>query len=323
MGDAPASATEAIAGWPVLRGAQNVELRLFLLGRKPAVKLEDLGREELARYEELARTGGFAASTLLQTGPHPESRDLGTDDSGRVQTLFLGRDEAWIEELLESEALERRGGRGGRTRSGAIMRSGRLLGYPDCCASFFARLQRQSDSFVLGSYRAGAGPAAAAPGGVAFIEALHPLLNMFPPMVSPVTWFPCSFSCAGSLSLATDRFAALQADEPHRAEEMRQGLSGLTLVFERFLFVHLHDVSFSRGRYEYSRVSDALSFTGERALTGSPAISAFRDRVTSLFAAHERARFAGSDITLEGSAGSAAGRLSSRILAVRFPEQAW
>ena len=309
----------AVVLWPCLQRAGNLELTLFLEGLKPAVKLEDLTSAELTRHEQQAVELGLSASTLMQTGPTPQSRNLGDDGSGSSHTLFLARQGRHVMELMDMERLERRGGAG---RAQAIYRSGRLLGYPDCCARAFCVLPRQDDTAVMAAYaQRGSGIPPAFAKDIVFVQASHPFLNMFPPMVSPVTWFPCTFECPSCQALAETQAVPLSRLQPDWSAEMAAGLPGFTLVFDRFLFLHFQDCEVDGKWLRFERVSDALSFAGDKALCESRSLSRFRSDVAAVVAGHTALRLDGETITLrDDRKRELQGRVGREMTLFEYPE---
>ncbi len=269
--ETPLSLRRPVSDWEALVRRPNVELELFLARGKPAVKLEDRDEIAVQRLRKLAATRGCAMEAVERdSGPTPEARDLDSRAGSRRFQVFLSWDHGHLPLLVE---LERRERRGGSQRGRAILRSGELLGYPACCSHFFAELQRQDDRAVLDAYRRVA-PAH---------QASDPWLNLFPPLASPVIWFPCSFSCAASLEAARRAVAALPG-LAGPGGRIHQLLAGVTLVFQRFLFVHLHDARTQGPVVRYDGVSDALSWTTEPLLRKSPVLRRFREQVTAPFA---------------------------------------
>ncbi len=252
--------------------SENIELALFMHGIKPAVKVEDQSLEAIAALRTMAGSvGAFMEVVERDSGPSAEERDMDSGAGSRLSQVFLSREESAMPLLVEMERRERRGG---NQRREAMIRSGEMLGYPACCVRFFANLPRQDDKAVLAAYGAGAGVAMPS----------HPYFNIFPPMVSPITWYPCSFHCASALSLAREGAAKLQMCG-HELSMPPERLAGITIVFQRFLFVHLHDVTRSGDWMEYGKVSDALSWTRDPLFVEAEILREFRLRVTEPLAA--------------------------------------
>jgi hypothetical protein len=246
-------------------GETNVEVMLFFMGLKPALKVEDQRPEEVAALTRLAHGLGAAIEVLERTtGPTTAQRDMVADDK-RTMQVFLARDPAAIPLLLEMERRERRGG---SQRRRAIARSGDLLGYPPCCVRFFLTLEQQDDDHVIAEYRK--------QGPFAQTDALF---NIFPPMVSPLTWYPCSFHCQASRAKVGEALARLHMLSPSGMER-DEILRGVTLVFGRFLFVHLRHAHFDGEWICYSEVSDALSFTADPLFVDAPPLVGFRQQLT-------------------------------------------
>jgi len=293
-----------------------VDLRLLLAGARPAAKLEVLTPARARAYARLAAGHGLAAVSVDAQGePSPESRGFSAEEGAGSQALFLARDERVLEELVGAERRERRGGPG---RADAIRLSGRLLGYPHCCVDHFASLERQDDPRVLAAYAAGSGPG----DPLSWMRAAGPLLNFFPPMVSPVTWYPCSLECAHSKTLAhhwANQLTRGHEDEPMPAWD--ETLAGAVVAFERLAFVQLHGARRVGDRLQYEGVSDALSFSGEPALTRSSRLARFREQVTLRFAAAGRLQTTRSLLVLEDSYGRRVrGNPKTRPLLILFPE---
>ena len=297
--------------WPLLKDSQHIEFLLLKAGARPAAKLEDLDGSSLAHFIGAARAAGLAQRVMAQQeGPPPDSRGLAAPPAGVPHTLYLARDEAVLAELVAAEARERRSGRG---RRDAQLTSGRLLGYPDCCCRFFAGLERQDDGLVIRSYqrdREGPGPPAAA----------SPLLNFFPPLVSPVNWFPCSLSCDVSSEVAQRRMDLLLDQQPGRVQAILDALPGVTLAFDRFAFVHLYGPRREDEWLHYSSVSDALSFSTAPGVADSVLARSFRRNVTVPLARAGAVRVSGDAIALRAAAGAkAAGRLLRPLHVFFFP----
>ncbi len=247
----------------------NLELLLFELGHKPAVKVEDQGLAEVARLRAMAnREGAFIDVVERDSGPTAEARDMHSGEGARSFQVFLSNTASAIPLLIEMERRERRGG---TQRLKAIARSGEILGYPACCVRSFATLPRQDDAALVEAYREQSGD---------FPEC-HPIFNIFPPMVSPVTWYPCSLSCANTAAQADASLAVLQKHGGHHAERVSR-LQGVTIVFSRFLFAHLHDAHRRDDWIDYGEVSDALSWTTDPLFVEAEPLSSFRREVTEL-----------------------------------------
>lgn len=269
----------------------NVELLLFAIGGKPAVKVEDQSPEEVAELRSLLQGQGALMEAIERdSGPSPEARDMDSGTGARSFQVFLSRESSAIPQLMEMERKERGGG---NQRARAIARSGELLGYPTCCIRFFADLPSQDDAAVLEAYR----------GQVGNDIKADPLFNIFPPMVSPVTWFPCSFACAETMARATDAAVRIEQFTGNFKERMRR-LSGVTIVFRRFLFVHLHEAVVAGDWIEYSSVSDALSWTNDPLFVESKPLQAFREQVAECLAVGSALRLleGGLDVRVKGDA---------------------
>ncbi len=272
---------------------ENLELLLFTLGHKPAVKVEDQDSNRVDELCSMASRGGFFFEAIARdSGPTPEERDMNSGQGSSLSQVFLSRDEAAIPLLIEMERLERRGG---NQRRKAIIRSGEILGYPSCCVSAFANLRRQDDEAVLDTYRASLGPA---------IDAA-PIFNIFPPMVSPITWYPCSFQCSASLAQAGEVATEMQALDKKLTAQLAH-LEGITLVFERFLFVHLHGATKVEGKLEYRAASDTLSWTRDPLFVESSRLWAFRRNVTEQLASAGSLRLERGGIELQSQGGDVA-----------------
>ncbi len=245
-------------------GNDSIEVMLFFLGLKPAVKVEDQRPDDVATLSRLASGLGAAFEVVERTtGPTTAERDM-VADSNRTLQVFLARDPAGIPMLMEMERRERRGG---SQRRRAIARSGALLGYPDCCVRFFLTLSRQDDDHVIAEYRK-QGPFAPT----------DALFNIFPPMVSPLTWYPCSFHCQASRRQVGEALARMEMLSPGRPRD--ELLEGVTLVFGRFLFVHLRGVVFDGDWIRYGEASDALSFTADPLFSQAEPLQTFRQQLT-------------------------------------------
>jgi hypothetical protein len=288
--------------------ADNLELLLFTLGHKPAVKVEDQGPEGVEELRTLAQKGGFHFEAIARdSGPTPEERDMDSGGGERLSQVFISREEPAIALLVEMERRERSSG---NQRREAIVRSGELLGYPPCCVRFFAGLKRQDDEAVLEAYRKNPG------------LALHasPIFNIFPPLASPVTWYPCSFHCAASMARAGTMAADMQMLGKGLTASLDH-LAGITLVFERFLFVHLHGACRSEGWVKYGSVSDALSWTRDPLFVESERLKVFRQNVTQHLAAARCLRVHGDAIELQLECGCVQiGVLQSESLQFTFAE---
>jgi hypothetical protein len=299
----------ALADFDLLRSCEDVEWSLLLSGEKPSAKLEDLDEEHLAWYMAHAAHKGVFCRPVTQDGaPSPEGRGFAAAGSRPLQTLFLSWNEHALDDLVAAEAAERGGG---SDRGSAQERSGILLGYPRCCARFMAGLRRQEDDGVLATYRQEPGH---------WLLARNKLLNFLPPLVSPVTWYPCSLGCKASVDKAKHYMAALARSNHARADKIRSVLPGAVCVFSRFCFVHLHGVHFDGGWVRYSGVSDALSYTVQPSLTGSGRILAFRNEVTEVFARYRRVLFEPDRVVLRcGRGRERGGQLLKAPLLLRFP----
>lgn len=285
------------------KGYENLEMLLLLAGLKPAVKLEDLTTEARLNAMRVAADNGLAVREVTQTNaPSTKERGLG-EDSRVLTTLFLARDTAVVERLVMADAAQRQGG---SSRVAAIFDSGRLLGYPDCCVRFFAELPTQTDRSALDEYLH-SGRATPCQ-NIRYVETEEPLMNIFPPDVSPVTWFPCSFQCEAATRYALKVLDALKGKASKGIREMRRRLSGLTLVSGRFTFVHLGRVTQKGDWFDYEEVSDALSFSTESVLVESTVVAEFRREVSQVFAAYRRFRITPDGVMLDGPGGRLTGR---------------
>ena len=158
--------------------------------------------------------------------------------------------------------------------------------------------------------REGPGPPAAA----------SPLLNFFPPLVSPVNWFPCSLSCDVSSEVAQRRMDLLLDQQPGRVQAILDALPGVTLAFDRFAFVHLYGPRREDEWLHYSSVSDALSFSTAPGVADSVLARSFRRNVTVPLARAGAVRVSGDAIALRAAAGAkAAGRLLRPLHVFFFP----
>jgi len=257
----------------------NVEAALFDAGLKPTLKLEDLTPGERRRwwYRHDAPTIACGAVQDQRKLPSTGSRLLAGKGSQfrHPITYYMSHSHEALHELLRCEREQRTGGPG---RAEAIRTAGRLLGYPDCCTAAFATLERQDDAQVVAAY----GRNVTAEGKVRVLRAADPLLNFFPPLSSPVSWYPCSLSCSASVMLARRALSLLPDQE---ADRLRGFLSGAVLAFDKFRFVHLHGAALDGDRITWESVSDALSTPfPPRALAGSSILRAFRREVTRVFA---------------------------------------
>jgi hypothetical protein len=306
-----ADEASALLDWPVLRCAPNIELVLFLHGLKRATKMEDLDLGTVQSCaEEVAAAGGLA-EPIRQSGPGPGARGLAFAGHHRW-TLFMARSARELAALIAAEGAERRGG---EARGAAIRRSGRLLGYPDCCAARFAARPTQDDDSTLAALAASGGGLVRGP-----VRAADALLNVFLPMVSPVTWYPCSLECRSARSAGLAGMRLLRKVDRRRWLDVRSALPGLTLLFRRFELVHLHGIRRSGAGFAYNGVSDALSFSGDPALIRSEQVALFRRDVASIFAAFCKITLAGGGILLEDAQGGRIEGVPARpMLALRFP----
>jgi len=281
------------------------ELALVARGSKPAAKLEDLDPNAAARAVAVAQAWGLVTSVLDQSGtPRLVERDLALQFSGEPVTLFASSECLLVETLVEADRRQRMGG---PLRKPSIEISGHLLGYPECCRRFFADLPTQDDGAVLGAY-IHSGQATRCE-RIVVQDAPDPYLNFFPPLVSPVTWFPCSFTCSVSSEQAAEVVDAIR--EGRLGELSRsirtEYLEGLTLAFRRFLFVQLLACELKDGWYEYGYVADALCYTRQESLLQSEAVQAFRREVTSVFSSFRRFRVVEDGIVLQDAAGAELG----------------
>jgi hypothetical protein len=271
--------------YDVLKRVRDLELSLLFLGVKPAAKLEDLDYADAWRMAEESISHGLSVSIVRQdVGPTPEQRGLACRSGRGVFTLYVSKDGDAVFKLAD---LDREQKGSGRRRKDAILRSGLLLGYPDCCARFFAALDRQDDARVMAAYRSTAGPH----NGIAQLAASGPLLNVFPPLASPVTWYPCSFACKAAAAAAERAMVLLEEGVPERAAAIRDALAGVTLVFDRFRFVHFAGASMEGDTLACRGVADALSFTDAPRFTGSDPLVDFRVEVTSRLSGCDAVRF--------------------------------
>ena len=246
----------------------HLEWALLLSGHKPALKLEDRTQSEVGRWWDAAAANRFSVAVVKRlSGPRPERRNLSSAEGKRRFDVFVAPRKSIVDELADLARKERASG---DARSKAIIRSGELLGYPSCCAEFMAGLPRQDDDTVMSAYRQRAAGVVSLP---------SPLLNIFPPLVSPVTWYPCSLHCSATLEYANRVQTETEILEPAIAS-----LAGLTLVFGRFLFVHLVNAQLQDGWWLYEGVADALSFASEAVVLDSQHIRSFRHQVTNCFA---------------------------------------
>jgi hypothetical protein len=297
--------------WPL----GHVEAALFARGLKPALKLEDLTPAEARLWEKRAEMLGNPARAIRdqRTLPSPESRLLaGRKASARPPiTLLLGRTPEILATLLTAEDAQ---STSGAARAEAIRCAGRLLGYPDCCTSTFSRLPRQDDPQVIAAYSTPGNRE----GSIRFLTARSALLNFFPPLASPVTWYPCSFACDSSRAVAAEALETLSREQ---ADTLREFLSGIVLAFDRFRFVHLHRARRDGNLVRYESVSDALSaHAPPMALARSARLRAFRRFVTRRFAMGREVLLEGDRLIIRSQAGaSASGLLLEPLTVVWFP----
>ncbi len=293
----------------------HVEAALFAACLKPALKLEDLTPVEGRSWrQKIASIQDVVSSLKDQRAlPSPESRLLGRAGGTFKHpiTLYVAHRPEVLAELLRVEDEQKTGG---PRRAEAIRTAGRLLGYPPCCTAAFADLPRQDDPVVVASY----GRSAPSNGMVRSLVSESPLLNFFPPLAAPVTWYPCSFSCTASLDAARAGHARLA---PEAAQDLTAFLSGVVLAFDRFRFLHLHDARVESGRILYDGVSDALSTpSAPLALSRSSRLRAFRRMVSTVVAGGRELVVAGDRIVVSSSDGSqSSGVLLEPLTVVWFP----
>ncbi len=284
--------------FPWLSKRIPLELELFQEGLKPSLKLEDLTPDEGERLKaELQQRGNRVELVGQEGAPAPFERDMG-DAALPPVTLFASPIGTLLEELVASERQERTSG---SSRLQAILRSGELLGYPRCCVEAFAARPRQDDGEVVKALLSAGDP-----------EERHPaLLNFFPPMTSPVSWYPCSLHCGAALEVAERWLKGLASSDPLARHHRLDVLAGSTLVFGRFLFIHLPLAVKDGASVRFDGVTDALSFTGEKRLVESPVLQQFREEVTEQFPKAGSLLLKGDSLVVMSDSG---GPLEGRIL---------
>lgn len=294
--------------WSALASATDLEFHLTSIGAKPAAKLEDLSPARLERYVASAGEAGLDVAIVpLDSGPGPGERGLAAPETSDVSMLFAATNREVLRHLLEAEKKERRGG-SRRAASQAV--SGRLLGYPHCCTTRFTQLASQNDSTVMTDF---------ASMGKGALRAIHPVLNFFPPLVSPVTWYPCTFDCRFSLETGLEMMAALQAKAGARTAAIRSALPGLTLVFGRFCFVHLHAPKREAGGISFQSVSDALSFVAPDSRLHDGPAGRFRAEVAEPLAVCSHLAVQGRRVVASDGHSQFCGELESPLFSVEFP----
>ena len=149
-----------------------------MLPFKPVTKIEPVSGGELEAW----RAGGL---------PNLVARRRGTS---RVWELFTGSRRADVERAAALTARQR--GRG--DQRGVVEDLGRLLGYPACCASAYAR---QSRAVMANSFWSYVANRVAEPG---------PVPPEFSPLNVSLEYFPCSLRCSATV----DRTRAVLAASP-------------------------------------------------------------------------------------------------------------
>lgn len=205
-------AYEGFAARPLVLelGAKEGEWLALEAGTKPMVR-EVLPPEDLGSSMEHWRAAGLSWEVVDGGVERSGAGHLGRGGPRRV--VFVGRDRA---ALREAAALEEAELRGERDRSLAAFKEaqGRQLGYPPCCIAFFRD---------LGNLRENRPALAAAAAASPSFDAR--LSNTVLSVYHHVSWYPCRYDCAASLSLADEVVRALGERRPASSAGVRRFLA--------------------------------------------------------------------------------------------------
>jgi hypothetical protein len=112
---------------------------------------------------------------------------------------------------------------------------------------------------------------------------------------------------------------ALQAADATRTAAIRRVLPGLTLVFGRFSFVHLHAPKRGAGGVSFKAVSDALSFVSPDSQLHDGPAGRFRAEVVEPLSTCSHIAVQGRRVVASDGHTEICGDLASPLYAVEFP----
>ncbi|MBW2989980.1 hypothetical protein KY358_06725 [Candidatus Woesearchaeota archaeon] len=122
---------------------------------------------------------------------------------------------------------------------------GAILGYPECCSSFFERhfdeMSKRNNDFTMASLRSSSGLCFPFYTNIAARHFDLALLNHF----------PCSFSCAESIKMAKKHLKAIEEEDKEAAEIIKGMLKGAVLYTEDNGVFLLRKAELTGGRLSY------------------------------------------------------------------------
>ncbi len=193
----------------------DIELFGLAAGLRPVAKKEGRDADEILKISGPMRDIGFLVVRNPETG-----------------CVYVSRESDRIDRLMQLENGEFGGGNP-EARMQVIREIGICLGYPDCCATAFARHRMQDDGYVMGCFIEC--EKAVAHGNI--VRNIPWQLNFLPPMVSPVFFYPCHARCGQALALADRYIAEMDAVRPGTAAAVKRQLRGVVLATGRWDFV--------------------------------------------------------------------------------------
>ena len=215
-------------------GANSGERMAFEIGIKPLIRDIISPQEWEAKRQHF--TGLHVATLAMSTRMDPlvgftigqqalgdlegrgegqnslESDAVGRSEGGRL-IVIAGRDQDRVTEAYEIDK-ELVGTVGADDERELVIRHGELLGYPTCCAHFFASLLpslSNRDSIEAASRAS---------------QDFHPLLNNLSlGFFHYIAWAPCSYACQASINKAHALDQHLQTQDPKQREQVFGALS--------------------------------------------------------------------------------------------------
>ena len=242
------------------------DLAALLAGVKPVVYL-DVGEEDRGYIDQLCR-----ALKLVSLQPETELAMAGYHQSPRNRMLLLGRDPEALKAAARSWG-----------RNSLDLEWGALLGYPKCCVKAYgvwarARMRLPYLDLVQWTW--------AHSNGNSYPFLLNNVFNFFSrcaapawqdedhrrylaihranerlslPTLNVISWHPCSFRCAESVSKAETIFSFLLEYAPAYAARLKRYLAHPILHFDKYEFVVLDAARVREDEVEYKRLLPPFS----------------------------------------------------------------
>lgn len=193
----------------------DIELFGLAVGLRPVAKKEGRDADEILKVSGIMHDLGFLVVKNPVTG-----------------CVYVSRETDRIERLIQLENGEFGGG-SPEARVQVIREIGISLGYPECCATAFARHRMQDDGYVMGCFI----ECEKAVAQENVVRDIPWQLNFLPPMVSPIFFYPCHSRCGAALALANRYIDEMERVRPGTTAAMKRQLRGVVIATGRWDFV--------------------------------------------------------------------------------------